>query len=151
MGRVAASEAATSSTRLRDWYATDVAVHRRHVVLAVSGVTLLPVLVEAAPYKTMTSRFVEATGELLRALGVSNAHVVAEVGSMRDRVVAPTNDRRVLGSMNDFMRLMEAYDEDHSVAGGRVEVGGGTVQSARNEEPPAKLPWRSSRCRSSAS
>src|ERR1017187_3400056 len=77
MGHAARTEtpAAKSSGRLGDWYANAVSVHRRHVVLAVSGVTLVPVLVEAAPYKTMTSRFVAATGEGLRALGVPDANV----------------------------------------------------------------------------
>jgi len=34
---------------------------------------------------------------------------------MREIVVAKTNDRRVLGSMNDFAWMMEAYVEDHSL------------------------------------
>jgi hypothetical protein len=100
-----------SSTRLGDWYANAVSVHRQHVVLAVSGVTLLPVLVPAAPYKTMTARFAEATCEVLRALGVVEAKIAEEVGAMRELVVAPTNDRRVLGSLNDFAWMMQGYIE----------------------------------------
>ncbi len=100
-----------SSTRLGDWYANAISVHRQHVVLAVSGVTLMPVLVPAAPYKTMTTRFVEAAGEILRALGVPDATVAEELSAMRDMVVAPTNDRRILGSMNDFAFMAEGYAE----------------------------------------
>ena len=86
-------------------------VRRQHVVLAVSAVTLLPVLVPAAPYKTMTARFVEATGKVLRALGIPEAKVAEEVGAMRELVVAPTNDRRVLGSTNDFAWMTQGYIE----------------------------------------
>jgi hypothetical protein len=75
---------------------------------------LLPVLVPAAPYKTMTARFVEATGGVLRALGIPEAKVAEEVGAMRELVVASTDDRRVLGSMNDFSWMMQGYIEDES-------------------------------------
>lgn len=114
MGEAAAateSTAAKSSGRLGDWYANAISIHRRHVVLAVSGVTLLPVLIEAAPYKTITSRFVAAMGEILGALGVRDAHVAAEVDAMRDLVMAPTHNHRVLGSMNDFAWMMQGYVE----------------------------------------
>jgi hypothetical protein len=113
MGSSAVTEtpSAKSSGRLGDWYANAVSDHQRHIVLAVSGITLLPVLVEAAPYKTMTSRFVAAMGEVLRALGVRDAQVADEVEAMRELVVAPTNDRRVLGSMNDFAWMMQGYIE----------------------------------------
>ena len=114
MGHSAPTEtpSAKSSGRLGDWYANAIPVHRRHVVLAVSGVTLVPVLVEAAPYKTMTSTFVAATGEVLRALRVRDTHVAVELDAMRELVMAPTNDRRVLGSMNDFARMVQGYIGD---------------------------------------
>lgn len=107
-----------STTRLGDWYANIVGgVGRQHIVLGVSGVTLLPVLVPAAPYGTMLSRFAESTGQVLRALKIDEAKVVAEVNAMRDIVVATTKDRRVLGSMNDFVFMMGGYVEDHSLLG----------------------------------
>jgi hypothetical protein len=85
---------------------------RRHIVLGVSGVTLLAVLVPAAPYKTMLPRFAEATGQVLRALKIDEGKVVAEVNAMRDMVVATTNDRRVLGSMNDFVWMLQGDSLD---------------------------------------
>jgi hypothetical protein len=108
-------EPRTSTTRLGAWFANVVVVRRQHIVLAVSGVTLLPVLVPAAPYRTMTSRFAEATGQVLRALTIDEGKVAAEESAMRDYVVATTNDRRVLGSMNDFAFMTEAYVEDLSL------------------------------------
>jgi hypothetical protein len=114
MGPLAAPEngSAKSSGRLGDWYANAVSVRGQQLVLGVSGITLLPVLMPAAPYKTMLPRFAQATGDILRALGIREAQVVAEAEVMRDLVVAPTNNRRVLGSMNDFAWMMEAYLED---------------------------------------
>jgi hypothetical protein len=108
-------EAQRSSARLGDWYANVVVVQRQHLVLGVSGVTLLPVLVPAAPYKTMIARFAEGAGQVLRALKVEETKVLAEERAMHDCVVAPTNDRRVLGSMNDFIRMLDAYLDERSL------------------------------------
>lgn len=105
-----------STTRLGDWYANVVVVHRHHLVLAVSGITLLPVLVPAAPYKTMIPRIAKAVGQILRALKIGEDKVAAEEKTMRDFVMAPTNDRRVLGSMNDFANMLEAYLDERSLA-----------------------------------
>jgi hypothetical protein len=104
-----------STTRLGDWYANVLLVHRQHLVLAVSGVTLLPVLVPAAPYKTMIPRIAEAVGQILRALKISEAKVVAEEDAMREAIMTTTNNRRVLGSMNDFANMLDAYLDDRSL------------------------------------
>jgi hypothetical protein len=109
------SESAKSTTRLGDWYANVLSVRRQHVVLAVSGVTLLPVLVAAAPYKTMIPRFVEAVAQVLRALKIDETKIAAEEDGMRDVIVAKTNDRRVLGSMNDFANMLEVYLDERAL------------------------------------
>jgi hypothetical protein len=117
MGKPGVTEGALpkSSTRLGDWYANVLVVHRQHVVLAVSGVTLLPVLVSAVPYKTVIPRIAEAVGQMLRALKISEAKVLAEEDAMRDAVMTTTNNRRVLGSMTDFANMLEAYLDDRSL------------------------------------
>jgi len=109
------SDSAKSSARLGDWYANVVSVRRQHVVLAVSGVTLLPVLVAAAPYKTMIPRFVEAVGQVLRALKIDGETIAAEEDGTRDVIVAKTNDRRVLGSMNDFANMLDVYLDERTM------------------------------------
>jgi hypothetical protein len=108
-------ESSKSTTSLGDWYANVVTVRRQQVVLAASGVTLLPVLVAAAPYKTMTARFVEAVGQVLRALSIEESKIAAEQDGMRDFVVAQTNDRRVLGSMTDFANMLDAYLDERTL------------------------------------
>jgi hypothetical protein len=104
-----------STTRLGDWCLNLLVVRRQHVVLGVSSLTLLPVLVAATPYRTVMSRFAEAAGQMLRALKVDEARIAAEQQAMRDCVVKTTNDRRVLGSMNDFAWLLESYLDERSL------------------------------------
>jgi hypothetical protein len=104
-------ELPTSTTRLGDWYANLLIIRRQHLVLAVSGTTLLPVMIPAAPYKTMIPRWVAGASEMLRALGIPASQIAAEQMAMRDAVVTTTNDRRVLGSMNDFTFMTEGYIE----------------------------------------
>jgi hypothetical protein len=105
-----------STTRLGDWHANRLIVHRQHLVLAVSSKTLLPVVVFAAPYKSLLSRLTEAACQLLRALNVDEAKIASEEEAMRDSAVAPLKDFRVLGSMNDFARGLEWYLRDRTPA-----------------------------------
>jgi hypothetical protein len=98
-----------SDTRLGDWTAHLLFIGRQQIVLGVNNRTLLPVLLPIAPNKTFISRFVEAAGEMLMALRVDRKTVLAEMGAMSECVVATTNDRRVLGTINDFGRMLEVY------------------------------------------
>ncbi|MGH7269854.1 MAG: DUF6933 domain-containing protein [Polyangiaceae bacterium] len=110
-----APEPSRSTGVLGDWFANVLIVRRQHIVLAVSGVTLLPVLVPAAPYKTMVPRLAEAVGQILRALRIPADMVGAEQEAMRDAVMATTNDRRVRGSMNDLAFMADGYLQDLSL------------------------------------
>jgi hypothetical protein len=111
IGRHAPSERepGPSTTRLGDWTANLFIIRRQQVVLAVNNRTLLPVLIPIAPNTTFLSRVVEASGEMLMALGVDRKEALSEMTAMNDCTVAPTNDRRVLGTINDFGRMLEAY------------------------------------------
>jgi hypothetical protein len=79
------------------------------LVLAVSNITLLPVLFSVAPSKTVLSRFVEAVGHVFESLELDQQKVAGDLASMKERTVATANNRRVLGSMNDFARILDAY------------------------------------------
>jgi hypothetical protein len=53
--------------------------------------------------------------DLLAALAAEvrrRAKVAEEEDAMRDAVMATTNNRRVLGSMNDFANMLDAYLDD---------------------------------------
>lgn len=98
-----------STTRMSDWTANVLTVRRHPIVLAVNNLTLLPVLVPLARAKTFLPRFTEAVGEMLMALGIGRQMVMAEMSAMSESVLAGTNDRRALGTMNDFGRMLDFY------------------------------------------
>ncbi len=64
--------------------------------------TLLPVFMELAPAATLLNRAPAAIEAVLRRHGVSETFLAVEQDAMRDVRIAPTNDRRVLGVMNEF-------------------------------------------------
>jgi hypothetical protein len=98
-----------SSTKMGDWTANLFFIGRQQIVLGVNNRTLLPVLLPSAPNKTFIARFVEAAGEILMAVGIDRKVVLAEMAAMGECIVAPTNDRRVLGTINDFGRALDFY------------------------------------------
>ena len=53
--------------------------------------------------------FREAVGQMLRALGVAEAAVAAEEEAMMGAVIGKTLSRQVLGSLNDFVRMLDSY------------------------------------------
>jgi hypothetical protein len=84
----------------------------RQVVLFVNERSLLPVVVPASSAKTLVARFPAATADVLLALGVPPAIVEAERREMEEVRIGKTASRQVLGSMNDFAYLMDAFRED---------------------------------------
>ena len=104
------ADQATSTTRMGDWTANLFFIGRQQLVLGVNNTTLLPVLLPIAPNKTFIPRFVEAAGEMLMAIGIEDRKaVLAEMAAMNECIVGPTNDRRVLGTINEFGRMLEVY------------------------------------------
>lgn len=102
----------TSTTVLGDWYATAV-FWQPQVAVFVNERTLLPVLMPLAPAATVLARFPQHLAETLTAHGVDQAFIAAELAQMGDCQIAKTANRSVLGIMNDFIRLAEAFC-DHS-------------------------------------
>lgn len=102
-------EPAKSTTRMGDWTANVVIIRRQQLVLAANYVTLLPVLLPLAPVKSFLPRFTEAVGEMLMAIGAERGRALAEMSCMAECTVARTNDRRVLGTMNEFGRMLDFY------------------------------------------
>jgi hypothetical protein len=93
-------EGDASTTSLGDWFATAL-FWRPHVALLVNHRTLVPVFLELAPAATLLDRVPESIEAILRAHGVDDAFVVAEGDAMQDVRIGPTNDRSVVGVMNE--------------------------------------------------
>jgi len=103
----AAEDAPASSTVLGDWYANVLWVYRKPLVLAVSARTLLPVLLPARDPASLGPRLVAALGHTLTALGIPAHRIEEEQRHMAQIVFARTLSRQILGTMNDFYRMLD--------------------------------------------
>lgn len=110
------AEAAT--TRLGNWHANLIHVARRQLVLFVNDQSLLPVVVPSAPGATLLKRFPVAAGNVLARLGVPPSQIHLELAFMAEPRLARTNSRQILGTMNDFVRMLagEALGDDDLLA-----------------------------------
>lgn len=104
-------EGERSSTILVEWYATALR-WRPQVALLVNEATLLPVLMPLAPAATMPTRIGAHIGAVLAAHQVSAAVIAAELDHMRDYRLTTTANRSVIGIMNEFTHLADAYRVD---------------------------------------
>lgn len=98
-----------SASRMGDWSAHIFIIRRQQLVLAVNQTTFLPVLLPVAPAKTISARLPGAIEQMLRALGIDERTIAEEVKMMGTCVLAATNSRQVLGVINDFGWLLEAF------------------------------------------
>jgi hypothetical protein len=107
-GPSAASDAAPT-TRLGDWHANVLYRTGAELVLLVNDRSLLPVVVSARPGELIVARFLEALGAELLRLGVPADVASAEIARMADVQLGPTRSRQILGTMNDFDRMLDSY------------------------------------------
>jgi hypothetical protein len=108
IGPPSLSEDERSTTMLGQWYATAV-FWKPQVALFVNEPTLLPVVMPLAPAATLLARFPQQLATVLAAHGTPDAIIGAELQQMRDRRLAKTANRSVVGIMNDFTRLAGTY------------------------------------------
>lgn len=97
-----------ASTRLGNWYATAL-FWKPQMALLVNERTLLPVMMPLAPAATLAQRFPRALKEILQALNFPVEFIDAEIGGMNEVVYAKTTNRSVVGMMNEFTFLAEAF------------------------------------------
>jgi uncharacterized protein DUF6933 len=90
-----------STTSLGDWFATAL-FWRPQVALLINQRTLLPLFVELAPTATLLDRVPDAIEAILSRHGIDDVFLVTERNAMRDVRIGPTNDRSVVGVMNEF-------------------------------------------------
>ena len=100
-----------SSTLLGDWYAT-AWFWRPQVALLVSEVTLLPVLVPLAPAATLLQRLGSQMAAVLDAHGTPAEVIDAELQEMNEVRLGKTSSRSVVGIMNEFTYLADAWRHD---------------------------------------
>ncbi len=110
------AEPAPTTTALGDWYAT-VLFWRPQVALFVNEQTLLPVLMPFAPAASVLDRCGPATADVLRAHGVRSEFVEREKAEMSRYRLTKTENRSVLGIMNEFAYLAGVYGADAPALG----------------------------------
>jgi hypothetical protein len=106
----------TSTTLLGDWYANILFARPEQLILCVSERTLLPVVVTARDARSLGVRLAQALREVLHRLGVPWRLVDAEEMKMNPVAFGPTQNRRVLGTINDFMYQLSWYFDDRPAA-----------------------------------
>ena len=97
-----------ATTRLGNWYATAL-FWKPQMALLVNERTLLPILMPLAPAATLAKRFPAALKEVLQGLDLPAEFIQAEVEGMNDVIYAKTANRSVVGTMNEFAFLAEAF------------------------------------------
>jgi hypothetical protein len=99
---------ASSGPALGDWFATLVRAGGRSYIIAISSVTLLPVVMRGNDSHNFAARFPAALADVLTALGVPALNITKECSYYNGPVLyAPTNDRSTLGVLVDFCSLFE--------------------------------------------
>src|SRR5512138_2176547 len=93
-----------STTSLGDWYANLIHLGRKPFVIAVSGKSLLAVLVPAQEVAALPERFPGIVRDRLLRLGATDSEAALEAERMHPVVAAPTDSRSIVGALNIFAR-----------------------------------------------
>lgn len=101
------------TTLLGDWYANVLVTRPQPLVLRVSERTLLPVIVPAKSVGALPALLLEALPPILAALAIPAASMQAECDHMREHRIGRTASKRLLGSLNELMFLLEHSLHDH--------------------------------------
>ncbi|MCM8812205.1 MAG: hypothetical protein NC910_04055 [Candidatus Omnitrophica bacterium] len=141
---VAGVESSSPSALLGDWYANLLVTARQKVLLFTNEPTLYSFAVLGVR-KPDLDRIAEVFVEHLR-LNLAHeeipAHVIARVVSAyRDMTITRTDNRSVLGSMNDLAEMLEHYVFD---AGGPGACNILEINKQLNQSPHKPLAWKSS-------
>ena len=91
------------TTLLGDWYANILFSKPQQLVVFVSERTLLPVMVPLKESHTVPGRLAAAVRDVLKALGVAPNLAEREYTEMQQFCYGRTENKRVLGSLNEFM------------------------------------------------
>ena len=91
------------TTVLGNWYANLVISRPQHLVVCISERTLLPVIVPAKDIQRLPDRIAAAVAEILTEIGIAKEDVDAEISEIQTANFSKTANRRLLGSLNDFI------------------------------------------------
>ncbi len=93
-----------ATTGLGNWFAKPL-FWRPQVALFVNEETFLPVFASLAPASSLANRFPDDLAVTLRTHGVPESFIEGELLAMDDVVVSRTNNRRVVGILNELATM----------------------------------------------
>lgn len=101
------AETVPATTRLGDWHAKPVAIGHQRLILLISERSRLPVIMWARGARRLTAIFADALAAVLWGLGIDAAAINRELEEMHEVAIAKTNDRSLLGTLNDFTHQLQ--------------------------------------------
>jgi hypothetical protein len=105
-----------TTTILGDWYAQPVAVGHQRLVLLISEHSHLPVIMRGRDVKHLAKHFPDALERVLLGLGIEAIAAEREVEATREAVIAQTDNRSLLGTLNDFCFMLKWQSRDEPAA-----------------------------------
>ena len=108
LARVGAPQEVTEPAKnaLGDWYACPPALGHQRFVLLISEHSRLPVLMVGRDLKHLADNFPDALMKVLWGLGIPAAAIQRELEASREALIAKTNSRSHLGTLNDFVNML---------------------------------------------
>ena len=91
-----------SSTRLGDWYGNILQIGHRQHLLFISERSRLPVVIPIREAKRLEAVFPNAVCDVLAAAGIGAEDIADERSRMSEISFGRTNNRSLLGTLNDF-------------------------------------------------
>jgi hypothetical protein len=104
-----ATAAPASTTLLGDWYANILFARPEQLILCISERSLLPVVVTAREASALGGRLASSLGDVLFHLGVPSHCIEREQAEMTQVAFTSTQNRRVLGTLNELMFQLSWY------------------------------------------
>ena len=91
-----------STTRLGDWYGNILQIGRRQQLLFISERSRLPVVIPIRDARHLDAVFPDAVCNVLAAVGIGAEDIADERSRMSEISFGRTNNRSLLGTLNDF-------------------------------------------------
>src|SRR6187401_1842464 len=105
---------AESTTRLGDWYGNVLQIGRRQHLLFISERSRLPLVIPIREAKRLEAVFPEAVSNVLAAVGIGAEHILGERAKMSEIAFGRTNNRSLLGTLNDFAFMAQQGNADRA-------------------------------------
>jgi hypothetical protein len=103
-----------STTLLGDWYAKPFAIAQKRFILLVSAETRIAVVMPGRDVANLPRNFPDALAVVLARLGIPADAIQREVTASRDVVLATTDSRSLLGTLNDGASWLKFRQRDRS-------------------------------------